>query len=109
MLNKSQSRYWEIAGRKGQLSDHELPSYYTLGDIEITIGRLNPDAQYHLSTPFTADELVAFGDSLRELIVGLVAQEEQEEAEDELDNWWRLLCVGKADQESEQKIARPSC
>jgi len=79
--NKSQSRYWEIADRKIRLSDHEIPSYYASSDIEITVGRLNPDTHYHLNTPFTADELVAFADRLRELVAGLVAQETQEEAD----------------------------
>jgi len=81
--NKSISRYWEFGNTKLRLSDHELPPTYSPSDIDITVGRLNPDTHYHLAVPYTTDQLLSLEREVRELIAKLLEREKQEEDSEE--------------------------
>ena len=81
--NKSISRYWEFGNTKLRLSDHELPPTYSPSDIDITVGRLNPDTHYHLPVPYTTDQLLSLEREVRELIAKLLEREKQEEDSEE--------------------------
>jgi len=81
--NKSISRYWEIGNCKLRLSDHEIPPSYAPGDVEITVGRLNPDTCYHLLVPYTTDQLLSLEREVRALVGKLLEREQQEEEDSE--------------------------
>jgi len=80
--NKSISRYWEFGNTKLRLSDHELPPTYSPSDIDITVGRLNPDTHYHLPVPYTTDQLLSLDREVRDLVAKLLEREEEDSEEE---------------------------
>jgi len=80
--NKSISRYWEFGSTKLRLSDHELPPTYSPSDIDITVGRLNPDTHYHLPVPYTTDQLLSLEREVRDLVARLLEREEEDSEEE---------------------------
>jgi len=80
--NKSISRYWEFGNIKLRLSDHELPPTYSPSDIDITVGRLNPDTCYHLPVPYTTEQLRSLEKEVRDLVAKLLEREEEDSEEE---------------------------